>query len=118
MPWLAVSSVFIEELIVEVVILPWSQAKVQFLEHCDQFVSIDQLDGSRAVTDCLALCVCSESPRREDDALVCTPLERAAEITHSGNGHSAPIPLALKEYLEGNKRVDLQYAVTIDPAVT
>lgn len=93
------------------------QAEFEVFEHCDKLFAIDQLNRRNPIAERLTFRVSREGPRREDDALVGPPHHGTAEIPYLTRTHRTRVPLALKENLETDQRIDLQDPDTVNTAV-
>ena len=106
-----------EEIRIDAVGPDREKTKLEFFEHSDKPLAIDQLDWWYTVAECLSLGLERERTCRENDALIGATHHGAPEVPDLARGHRARVFLALEEDLETHERVHLQNSDAINSAV-
>lgn len=93
------------------------KAKLQFLQHVDEFLAVDQLDRWSSIAGCFAFRFLCERASRDDDPLVCTTRHGAAKVAHLRWRNRLGVAFALKQDLEGHEWVDLKNSKAVNSTV-
>src|ERR1035437_6649145 len=92
-------------------------AKAVLTQKVTQSVAVNQLNGRRAVPNCLSLGVTCEGPGRNEETFFATPRHGASEVPHCARSDDTLVALAL-EVDRKRDEGDSVGSDTVDPAIT